>query len=372
MNGIPLDGKKGLSSPPSDEQLDKMYTTMVQLFNADQVLYDLQRQGAISFYMTSYGEYATHVGSAAALTADDVIFGQYREAGVLMYRGFSLQDICNQCYSNEHDLGKGRQMPVHYGSRALNFQTISSPLSTQIPQASGAAYALKLARKNAVVMCYFGEGAASEGDFHAALNSAATLECPVLFFCRNNRYAISTPVRDQFRGDGIAARGPGYGIETVRVDGNDALAVYDVVREARRLALAESRPVLIEAMTYRIGHHSTSDDSSRYRAKSEIDQWNATNNPLLRMRGYLEHRGLWDKQRDEKLHADSRQAVLAAMRVAEAAKKPPIDDLFRDVYDQVPLHLQRQQAQLREHLAKHGDKYGLDNFQSDENYKKLD
>ena len=108
------------------------------------------------------------------------------------------------------------------------------------------------------------------------------------------------------------------------------------------------------------------------RAKSEIDEWNATNNPVLRMRGYLEHRGLWDKQRDEKLHADSRQAVLAAMRVAEAAKKPPIDDLFRDVYDQLPPHLARQQAQLREHLAKHGEKYGLDNFQSDANYKKLD
>ena len=124
---------------------------------------------------------------------DDHIFGQYREAGVLMYRGFSLDDFMNQCFSNDLDPGKGRQMPVHYGSRALHFQTISSPLATQLPQAAGAAYALKRAGKKAVTVCYFGEGAASEGDFHAALNVAATTECPVIYFCRNNGFAISTP-----------------------------------------------------------------------------------------------------------------------------------------------------------------------------------
>jgi 2-oxoisovalerate dehydrogenase E1 component alpha subunit len=373
LQGRAHDAASAARAAPSDVgTLLKMYTTMVQLFNADQVLYDLQRQGAISFYMTSYGEYATHVGSAAALTNDDVIFGQYREAGVLMYRGFTVQDICNQCFSNEHDLGKGRQMPVHYGSRALNFQTISSPLSTQIPQAAGAAYALKSANKHAIVVCYFGEGAASEGDFHAALNFAATLECPVVFFCRNNRYAISTPVRDQFRGDGIAARGPGYGVETIRVDGNDALAVYDAMREAKRVALTESRPVLIEAMTYRIGHHSTSDDSTRYRAKGEIDDWNTKNNPITRFRAYLESRGLWDKARDDKLNADSRQEVLVAMRAAETAKKPPVEDLFRDVYDQLPPHLLRQQQQLLAHLEKHGEHYALEQYQQDALYKKLD
>jgi TPP-dependent pyruvate/acetoin dehydrogenase alpha subunit len=220
-------------------------------------------------------------------------------------------------------------------------------------------------------MCYFGEGAASEGDFHAALNFAATLECPVIFFCRNNRYAISTPVRDQFRGDGIAARGPGYGIETVRVDGNDALAVYDAVREARRMALAESRPVLIEAMTYRIGHHSTSDDSSRYRAKTEIDDWNATNNPITRMRAYLEHpRPLGQGAR--------RQAATptAARRCSSqcASPRPPRSRRSTICSATSTTSCRRtccaSRQQLLAHLEKHGEKYGLDNFQSDENYKK--
>merc|ERR1719321_1663213 len=132
----------------------------------------------------------------------------------------------NQCFSNVHDAGKGRQMPVHYGSKALNFQTISSPLTTQVPQASGAAYALKHMpgapqhEEGSVVACYFGDGAASEGDFHAALNFAATLKCPAIFFCRNNGYAISTPTTDQYAGDGIASRGLGYGMHSIRVDGN--------------------------------------------------------------------------------------------------------------------------------------------------------
>jgi len=151
------------------------------------------------------------VGSAAALSNEDMVFAQYREHGVLLWRGFSIQEAVDQCFSNIGDKGKGRQMPIHYGSRRLNFQTISSPLGTQIPQAAGAAYAFKMQRKDAVAVCYFGEGAASEGDFHAAFNFSATLDVPVLFFCRNNGYAISTPSSEQYRGDGIASRATGYG-----------------------------------------------------------------------------------------------------------------------------------------------------------------
>eukprot|EP00126_Sphaerothecum_destruens_P008881 Sdes_comp20374_c0_seq5m14225 len=228
-----------------------MYQTMVRLNMMDNILYESQRQGRISFYMTNYGEEATHVGSAAALEMGDMVFGQYREAGVLMYRGFTLDEFMNQCYSNAKDYGKGRQMPVHYGSQRLNFQTISSPLSTQMPQAAGAAYAYKRAGNKNIVICFFGEGAASEGDAHAAFNFAATLDCPVIFFCRNNGYAISTPTQEQYRGDGIASRGYGYGITSLRVDGNDMFAVYNSVKEAKSLALAENRPILIEAMTYR-------------------------------------------------------------------------------------------------------------------------
>ncbi|GFH22113.1 branched-chain alpha-keto acid dehydrogenase E1 component alpha chain, partial [Haematococcus lacustris] len=153
-------------------------------------------------------------------------------------------------------------MPIHYGSRELCYQTISSPLATQMPHAVGAAYAMKLSGASTVAVAYFGEGAASEGDAHAALQFAATLAAPVLFICRNNGYAISTPASEQYKGDGIAGRAAGYGMAAVRVDGGDARAVYNAVAEARRLALQGSQPVLVECMSYRAGHHSTSDDSS--------------------------------------------------------------------------------------------------------------
>lgn len=159
-----------------------MYETMITLNVMDNILYESQRQGRISFYMTNYGEEGCQIGSAAALGKEDLIFAQYREAGVLMWRGYTLDDFLNQCYGNVADKGKGRQMPVHYGSRDLNFVTISSPLGTQLPQAVGAAYAYKRAGKKACVVTYFGEGAASEGDAHAAFNFAATLACPVIFF----------------------------------------------------------------------------------------------------------------------------------------------------------------------------------------------
>lgn len=159
-----------------------MYKDMVLLNVMDQILFESQRQGRISFYMTNYGEEACQIGSAAGLEPDDLIFAQYREAGVLVYRGFTLDSFMNQCYGNEKDEGKGRQMPVHYGSPKLNFVTISSPLGTQLPQAVGAAYSFKKFKKNRCVITYFGEGAASEGDAHAAFNFAATLSCPVIFF----------------------------------------------------------------------------------------------------------------------------------------------------------------------------------------------
>ncbi|KHJ81382.1 2-oxoisovalerate dehydrogenase subunit alpha, domain protein [Oesophagostomum dentatum] len=190
---------------------------MTQLNVMDRILYDSQRQGRISFYMTNFGEEGAHVGSAAALKNEDLIFGQYREVGVLMWRNFPLEMFMHQCYGNCKDIGKGRQMPVHYGSVEHNFVTISSPLTTQLPQAAGCAYAFKRKPNNdRVVVVYFGDGAASEGDAHAAFNFASTLRCPVIFFCRNNGYAISTPTSEQYGGDGIAGRGPGYGLHTIR------------------------------------------------------------------------------------------------------------------------------------------------------------
>lgn len=359
----------------SNDELVTMYETMSQLNVMDQIFYDVQRQGRISFYMTHYGEEASLIGSAAALRPTDIVYGQYREAGVLMWRGFSLQEFTNQLLSTQHDLGKGRQMPVHYGCRALNFHTISSPLATQIPQAAGAAYALKrnlaMGKTDAadITVSYFGDGAASEGDFHAALNFAATLDCPIVFFCRNNGYAISTPTAEQYRGDGIAARGPGYGIPTVRVDGNDLLAVHQVTQRARAMAADHNKPVLIEAMTYRGGHHSTSDDSSRYREGTEIDFWSDNLNPLTRTRAYLEQRGCWDQDKEDAFRAKARKDVLTCMDNAEKnAKFPAVSQLFTDVYDKpTPAQLE-QQASLHAHVAKYADKYPNAQHETDDAY----
>ena len=228
----------GTAIPAMDRALaEKIYSDMVYTRSLDERMVGAQRQGRLSFYLTCTGEEASVAGTIAAFNADDMVMGQYREQVALRFRGFTTAQFMNQLFSNNQDLGKGRQMPVHYGSRALNFMTISSPLATQIPQAAGYAYGQKLAGKKACTLCYFGEGAASEGDFHAGLNMAAVLKCPVVFVARNNGYAISTPAAEQFAGDGIAPRGLAYGIKTIRVDGNDILAVYAAAVEARKIAV---------------------------------------------------------------------------------------------------------------------------------------
>lgn len=352
----------------TDETLLKMYRAMIAMRVMDTVFYDSQRQGRISFYMTSIGEEAAIIGSAAALDKDDIIYGQYRESGSLLWRGFSLQQMSDQLFSNEADLGKGRQMPIHYGSRELNFHTISSPLGTQIPHAVGAAYAMKREGKGQVVMCYFGEGAASEGDAGVGFNMASTLDAPVIFFCRNNGYAISTPSTEQYRGDGIGARGLAYGIHTIRVDGNDLLAVYEATEEARRYASTENRPVFVEAMTYRGGHHSTSDDSTAYRSKEEIEYWLEEKNPVARTRMLLESRGIWDGDKEIELGRELRKEVLDCMKSSEGKRRPAVSQLFSDVYDEMPQHLKDQEEELKAHLAKYGAHYNLDEFASEQSY----
>lgn len=276
---------------------------------------------------------------------------------MLLWRGFTLQQIADQCFSNKDDLGKGRQMPVHYGSKELNFQTIASPLATQMPQAVGAAYSYKLTGRKNVAVCYFGEGAASEGDCHAAFNFAATLEAPIIFICRNNGYAISTPASDQYRGDGIVSRAAGYGMRAIRVDGNDILAMKLATEKARDIAIENGCPVLIEAMSYRGGHHSTSDDSTRYRSISEIKHWQENFNPLHRFRKYMEDQGWWDGEKEQVMKDSERLAVLAALEAAEGKAKPDAMEMFKDVYYGEEPHLLRQEEYLRSHLEKYGNHY---------------
>ena len=338
------------------ETATRMLDVMQFIRILDERMVGAQRQGRISFYLASTGEEAAAVASAAALSDNDMIMSQYREQGALAWRGYTTEQFMNQMFSNEKDPNKGRQMPIHYGDKALNFMTISSPLGTQIPQASGYAYGQKMAGKEAITICYFGEGAASEGDFHAGLNMAAVLHCPVIFFCRNNGYAISTPAEEQFAGDGIASRGIGYGVKTIRVDGNDPLAIYSATQQARSIALKESCPVLIEAMTYRLAAHSTSDDPSGYRSKNEEEKWRLKD-PILRLSKWLEAQGWLDTDAFEKQKSETREKVLAALKEAEKVPVNPIDDLVTDVLDHVPWHLKDQLHALKQHIAKYPDNY---------------
>lgn len=327
--------------------------------------------------MVSSGEEGIAVGSASALSPGDVAFAQYREIGLFVQRGFTFEDIMSQLFANIKDSGRGRNMPVHYGSRKLNIHTISSPLATQLPQAAGAAYALKMRRlldpssEPHCVAAYFGEGAASEGDFHAALNIAATKNCPVVYICRNNGYAISTPTLEQYRGDGIASRGNGYGIETIRVDGNDILAVREVTKIARQrsLGLHEGRdagitkPILIEAMSYRVSHHSTSDDSFAYRARSDVEDWKRRDNPITRFRKYLESRGLWNEDKEQEAKTRIRKEILKAFNAAEKEKKPALGSMFEDIYEELTPELKAQKRQLMDIIERYPDEYEVSEFE---------
>ncbi|XP_060969157.1 2-oxoisovalerate dehydrogenase subunit alpha 2, mitochondrial [Cannabis sativa] len=338
----------------------KMYSEMVTLQVMDNIFYEAQRQGRISFYLTTIGEEAINIASAAALTLDDLIFPQYREPGVLLWRGFTLQEFANQCFGNKADYGKGRQMPIHYGSNKLNYFTISSPIATQIPQAVGAAYSLKMDKKDACAVTYFGDGGTSEGDFHAALNFAAVREAPVVFICRNNGWAISTPTEDQFRSDGVVVKGQAYGIRSIRVDGNDALAVYSAVHAARNMAIREHRPVLIEALTYRVGHHSTSDDSTKYRSAEEIEWWRLSRDPVTRFRQWIESNGWWNAEAESEHRHNVRKQMLQAIQVAEKVEKPAVADLFTDVYDVPPSNLVEQEKLLRLAVKRYPNEYPSD------------
>jgi len=348
---------EGSDMPEMDEALAvKIYKTFAFHRVLDERMVASQRQGRLSFYMAALGEEAASIGGAAGLKPQDMIMSQYREQGALMFRDFSLENFMNQMFSNDKDLGKGRQMPIHYGSKALNYMTISSPLGTQIPQATGYAYGQKLQGLDAVTLCYFGEGAASEGDFHAGLNMAAVHAAPVIFFCRNNGYAISTPADEQYKGNGIASRGVGYGIKTLRVDGNDILAVVKATQIARAYALKENAPVLIEAMSYRLGAHSTSDDPSGYRTREEEEKWQA-NDPIVRMKNWMLAQNWWDETQEIALYEKLREKVLAAVKVAEKIEKPHIDTLITDVYDVPSAQLTAQLEQVKTHVNKYPEAY---------------
>jgi pyruvate dehydrogenase E1 component subunit alpha len=334
----------------SDGQLKKFYELMVLTRTFDSQAVNLQRQGRIGFYVPTEGEEAALVGSALALRPEDWLFPDYRSSGVMITRGMTLETILAQLMANADDHSKGRSMPSHWGSRALNIVPPSSPLCTQLPHAVGVALGAKMRGEKICTIAYFGDGGTSSNDFHSGLNFAAVFKTPTVFFCRNNGYAISVPVTQQTATSSLAVKAAAYNIEGVRVDGNDVLAVYAATLAAVEKARSGGGPTLIEAVTYRLGAHSTSDDPTRYRDSAEVELMRSKD-PISRFQRYLRERGLWDEQYEGRLRQEMLNTVKAAIARAETVPQPGVRSLFEDIYAETTEELRSEADELAEEVG---------------------
>ena len=328
------------------EKLLQLYRGMLTIRLMDERLLTLQRQGRISFYGEARGQEAAIVGTAAALQTQDYIVPALRDAGAAIYRGLPLTAYMSQLFGNANDLAKGRQMPCHPGSRASRYVTMSSCIGTQLPHATGMAMAARLRGDNMVVVGYMGDGATSEGDFHVALNFAGVFRAPVVFVCQNNQWAISTPVGGQTASATMAQKALAYGIPALRVDGNDVLACYSAMQDAVAHARAGQGPMFVEALTYRVSAHSSSDDPSRYRDESVTQTWRHERDPLSRFQKFLLASGVLTTEADKALQEHIDAEVRAIVATEEAIGPPPLQSLVEDVFAQVPKQLQEQLDEL--------------------------
>ena len=335
----------------SDEELLKGLRHMMKLRAFDARMLMAQRQGKTSFYMQHLGEEAVSCAFRRALEAGDMNFPTYRQAGLLIAGGYPIVEMMNQIYSNESDPLHGRQLPVMYSAREYGFFSISGNLATQFIQAVGWAMASAIKNDTRIAAGWIGDGSTAESDFHAALVFASTYKPPVILNIVNNQWAIST-FQGLARGSSatFAARGHGFGIPSLRVDGNDYLAVHAVAKWAVERARRNFGPTLIEHVTYRAGAHSTSDDPSAYRPKSEADAW-PLGDPVLRLKDHLTRRGVWSEERHKQGEAEILDEIIAAQKEAEShgtlhsGPKPSARDMFEGVYAEMPPHLRRQRQE---------------------------
>ncbi len=332
-------------------QIGLRHMMLTRIF--DERMQRVQRQGKISFYVKSTGEEAVSVAQAMALRPGDMLFPSYRNQGLFIVRGSSLTDLMSQCLSNTRDMCKGRQLPVMYHSREDNIFSISGNLATQYPQAVGWAMASAIKGEQHIGAAWIGDGSTAEADFHHAITFASVYQAPVLLNVVNNQYAIST--FQSFAGgekQTFAARGPGYGIAGVRVDGNDFLAVYAATQWAAERARIGAGPTLMELVTYRGSAHSTSDDPTRYRPK---DEWEAfpLGDPITRLRGHLTKLGDWSDKQHEALEKELTEHVAACWKEATSygmLNEGPFLDaslMFEDIFKEIPDNLKAQRDAWR-------------------------
>jgi 2-oxoisovalerate dehydrogenase E1 component alpha subunit len=333
------------------DTLRKMLRDMVTVRIFDDRMYRAQRQGKTSFYMKCTGEEAIAVAAQAALDREDMHFPTYRQQGLLISRGYPLTEMMCQIYSNNGDKLKGRQLPIMYSDRAHGFFSISGNLATQFPQAVGWAMAAAIKGDSRIAMGWVGDGATAEGDFHSAMTFAAVYNAPVVLAVVNNQWAISSfsGIAGAERAT-FAQRAVGYGIAGLRVDGNDALAVYAAVKWAAERARSNQGPTLIEFFTYRAEGHSTSDDPSGYRPTNEAKAW-PLGDPIERLKAHLLAIGEWDQERHAAMTAESDAAVRAAQKESEKLGTLPeqgkdgVETMFEDVYAELPWNLREQREE---------------------------
>ncbi|MDG6995350.1 MAG: pyruvate dehydrogenase (acetyl-transferring) E1 component subunit alpha [Nitrososphaerota archaeon] len=340
------DGSRNDSLEPKlpETDLKRIYRSMLETRLFDSKCLNMQRQGRIGFYVPCAGQEAAQIGSAFALNKDDWVLPTYRDTGVVILKGIALTKLFAHLMGNKEDLMMGRQMPNHWGFKEFNFVSIASTIAAHLPVAVGVAMAIKMRRENKIVMSWHGEGATSEGDFHAAYNFAGVYKAPIVFICENNGWAISLPSSRQTASRTFADKAIAYGFEGIRVDGNDALAVYAATKKAVEKARLGKGPTMIECLTYRMGPHSTSDDPNRYRTKEEIEDWRKRD-PIERFRSYLEKKGYWTKDYEESLRSQIENELNTAIKEQEAIGKSELISMFEDVYSEMPDRIKEQYAE---------------------------
>ena len=315
-----------------NDQVKKLYEWMVLARTFDEKAFKLQREGRLGTYASILGQEAAQIGSAYALRPSDWMFPAFREPGASFVRGLPMRMIFQYWAGDE----RGSQIP-----EGLNDFPITIPVATQIPIAVGVALAAKAKSDPIAVMAYMGDGATSKGDFHEGLNFAGVFSAPVVFVCQNNQWAISVPRMRQSASKTLAQKAIAYGFPGIQVDGNDIFAVYRATNEALVRARAGNGPTLIECLTYRLGDHTTADDSSRYRSGDEVEQWRRKD-PIERLRKYMERGGMWNKAYDQTARCEAKAKVQAAVHEEESV--PPSDplDMFRFIYQDLPVNLKEQ------------------------------
>lgn len=323
---------ESLMPPLSHKEIRGFYERMVLIRAFDEKTLNLQRQGRLGTYASVRGQEATQVGSASALLPCDWMFPSFREAGISLVRGLPMK-MSYLYWSGDE---RGSQIP-----EGQNDFPICIPVGTHIPHAVGAAWAIQFKGDAAAVLVCFGDGATSKGDFHEGMNFAGVFRLPIVFLCQNNQWAISVPVSRQTASQTLAQKAISYGFEGIRVDGNDAFAVYSATKRALEKAREGGGPTFIECVTYRMGDHTTADDASRYRTEEEVRVWQARD-PIDRLRKYMEKKGLWNQAYGEEVRSDAQQQVQRAVEEFEAVPPPDPRDMFRYVYHDMPPGLAEQ------------------------------